>query len=442
MVGFVAAVGVVAAVTISASNAAVVVPSFDPGAAKAVYTVPLDGSQQQLVTTDLNGDGHPDILIAMCKDSCIRPIPITILVNDGKGNFSNQTSALFTNDVPMPENPRQIVVADFNGDGRPDVFIADTGDDRDPYAGFQNTLKLSAPAGKLVDATATLPQASDYSHSACTGDINGDGHPDIYVGNIYGVNHITPRLLLNDGTGHFTIGGSLPGELEDPNFTARYTTCTFADVNGDGKPDLVLGADDHTLDSAVLLNDGAGNFRLLPNAIPPKPFGANAIALNIVPSDVNHDGQIDLLVSFTRGDPFYVGADVQVLINNGDGTFRDETATRLPAQPEGPVPAYFLNLLDLNADHVPDLGLRLGSDDQSTDCYTIDSNGLFHPQGSLGIQTALWSIADLNGDGRPDLVTVGQNTHTVFVTLSRPPRKATPKCKRGQRSTRRHPCHR
>ena len=90
MVGFVAAVGVVAAVTISASNAAVVVPSFDPGAAKAVYTVPLDGSQQQLVTTDLNGDGHPDILIAMCKDSCIRPIPITILVNDGKGNFSNR----------------------------------------------------------------------------------------------------------------------------------------------------------------------------------------------------------------------------------------------------------------------------------------------------------------------------------------------------------------
>ena len=109
---------------------------------------------------------------------------------------------------------------------------------------------------------------------------------------------------------------------------------------------------------------------------------------------------------------------------------------------EGPVPAYFLNLLDLNADHVPDLGLRLGSDGQSTDFYTLDSNGIFHPQGSLGIQTALWSIADLNDDGRPDPVTVGQNTHTVFVTLSRPPRKATPKCKRGQRSTRRHPCHR
>lgn len=440
MVGFVAAAAVVAAVTVLAAGGQAAVPSF--GAVKPVFTLSLDGAQTQLVTTDLNGDGHPDILITVSKDSGIRPIPITVLVNDGKGNFSDQTRSLFTNDVPMPENPRQIVVADFNGDGRPDLFIADHGDDRDPYLGFQNTLILSAPGGKLVDATATLPQASDFSHSACTGDVNGDAHPDIYVGNIYGGNHVTPRLLLNDGTGHFTIGGSLPSELQDPSFPVRYTTCTFADVNGDGKPDLVLGAEDHTANSAVLLNDGAGNFRFLPNAMPPKPFGTNAIALSVVPDDINHDGHIDLLVAFTRGDPFYVSAYVQVLMNNGDGTFRDETATRLPDQPTGPVPVYFLELADLNGDHISDLGLHLGGDGQPTDFYTLDANGIFHPQGTLGIPPTMWSIADLNGDGRFDLVSVPRLSHTVDVFIQRPPTKATPKCKRGQRSTRRHPCRR
>jgi len=423
--------------------AALTLPSFNSGVPKAVYTVPLDGSQTQLVTADLNGDGRPDILITVSKDTGIRPIPVTILVNDGKGNFSDQTRGLFTNDVPMPENPRQIVIADFNGDGRPDVFMADTGDDRDPYAGFQNTLILSAPGSKLVDATANLPQTSDYSHSACTADVNGDGHSDIYVGNIYGGNHVTPRLLLNDGTGHFTIGGSLPAELGDPNFPVRYTTCAFADVNGDGKPDLVLGADDHTPSSAVLLNDGAGDFRFLADAMPPKPFGANAIALNVVPTDVNHDGHPDLLVAFTRGDPFYVDAYVQVLINNGDGIFRDETVTRLPAQPEGTTPAYFLDLLDLDGDGIPDLGLHLGGDGQPTDFYTLDANGIFHPKGSLGVPADLWSIADFNGDRRLDLVAVGRNAHTVVVTLQKPPAKKTvPRCKRGQRSTKRKPCRR
>jgi hypothetical protein len=422
--------------------AAARLPDFGSSPAKAVYNVPLGGAQTQLVTTDLNGDGHPDILITVSQDTGIRPMPITILVNDGKGNFSDQTRSLFTNDVPRPENPRQIVVADFNGDGRPDVFIADTGDDRVPYRGFQNTLILSAPGGELVDATANLPQASDYSHSACVADVNKDGHPDIYVGNHYGGNHVTPRLLLNDGTGHFTVGGSLPPQLGDPSFPVGYTTCTFADVNGDGNPDLILGADDNTPNSAVLLNDGTGNFTPLANAIPAKPFGANAIALNAVPVDVNRDGHLDLLIAFTSGDPFYAYAAIQVLINNGDGTFRDETKTRLPDQPAGLTPVYFLDLLDLNGDHIPDLGLHLGGDNEGEGFYTLGANGSYRFQGSLGVPGSLWSIADLNGDGRLDLVSVARLDHTVYVTLQEPSTKPVPRCKHGQRSTKRKPCRR
>src|SRR5437868_3189946 len=120
--------------------AALSLPSFNPAAANVVYTMPFDGAQSQLVTTDLNGDGHADILITVSKDTGIRPIPVTILINNGKGAFSDQTQSLFTNGVPMPENPRQVIVADFNGDGRPDVFMADHGDDRFPFSGFQNTL--------------------------------------------------------------------------------------------------------------------------------------------------------------------------------------------------------------------------------------------------------------------------------------------------------------
>ena len=106
------------------------------------------------------------------------------------------------------------MIADFNGDHRPDLFIADHGDDHSPFPGYQNTLILSAPGGKLVDATANLPQAYDFTHSVATADVNGDGTTDLYVGNIYGANHVPPEVLLNDGRGHFTVGnGLLPASV-------------------------------------------------------------------------------------------------------------------------------------------------------------------------------------------------------------------------------------
>ena len=97
---------------------------------------------------DFNGDGHQDILIAH-PDShdAQHTFPVTILLGDGHGGFTDGTGSIFAGDVPRTQYPRQIVIADFNGDHRPDMFIADTGDDNPPFPGYQNTLILSAPGG-------------------------------------------------------------------------------------------------------------------------------------------------------------------------------------------------------------------------------------------------------------------------------------------------------
>jgi hypothetical protein len=80
------------------------------------------------------------------------------LINDGTGGFTDKTSQIISGPIPQTIHPRKIVIADFNGDGKPDIFIADHGYDVAPFPGAQSTLILSTPDGHYVDATANLPQ--------------------------------------------------------------------------------------------------------------------------------------------------------------------------------------------------------------------------------------------------------------------------------------------
>ena len=248
----------------------------------------------------MNGDGLNDVLAASNATPFPQnvAVPIQILLNDGHGGFFDGTSQVITGTVPTAVVPRRIVVADFNGDGKPDVFIADTGYDADPFPGGQSKLLLSTPDGHYVDATANLPQELAYTHSATAGDIDGSGHMAIYMGNIHGQLQIGPQLLLNDGTGHFTISsGRLPAAQTDLNKNV-YTTSQFIDVNGTDAPiSFWVGAGNW--DSVVLTNDCTGHFSVLPNALPPKLF-SDGITLDIEPIRLGSSGEPDLLLVFTQ----------------------------------------------------------------------------------------------------------------------------------------------
>ena len=417
---------------------AVLVAVLVPGGSLASDLVPqwgapvlvghVPGGDGPIAVADFNGDGHEDILLARGSPDAQHTFPVTVLLGDGKGNFTDGTSSIFQGDVPRTQVPRQIVIADFNGDHRPDVFIADHGWDHDPWPGYQNTLILSAPGGKLVDATANLPQVYDFTHSAAAADVNGDGTTDLYVGNIYGANHVPPRILLNDGTGHFTVGNGLLPAAQTNLDQNVYTGSTFADVNGDGHPDLVLSGADSTPQSVVLLNDGTGHFNLLPGALPAKPFGPDAIGLDPTPLDINGDGRPDLVIGYTKGNPFYRGRWIQVLINNGDGTFRDETASRLPQSDNSDAWPVFFYPRDLEHNGRIGLGVRT-SGGTGPLLYLLDQNGNFQPgpaiSQSSGVQA--WAFIDAKGDGSNDIVGVIASNVWLWPELRQPQTTPPPK---------------
>jgi hypothetical protein len=323
--------------------------------------------------------------------------------------------------VPQSEHLGKILIEDYNGDGRPDIFIADSGIDGAPFTGRQNKLILSTPACKLVDASANLPQQSDFTHSATVGDVDNDGDVDIYVGNIWGANLIPPQIWLNDGAGHFVVAsGLLPAAQTDFNLN-RYTTSLLVDLNNDGSVDLVLGGDQFGDQNEVLLNDGTGHFTRVPNALPGRPW-PDIVPLDVKSTDFDHDGVADIAIEYSKFDPYYQGRYIQLFRGNGDGTFVDQTASRLfPTQVDNLLTwLLFVHFVDLDGDGNNDLiGQLVGTNADNHRFYMASNTGVFTETSFLaGRLGDVFALVDSRGDGHRDVIdtrNIGNDQHTVSL---------------------------
>jgi len=296
---------------------------------------------------DLNGDGFDDVVVArwvgtlFVNGPALSPL---ILLNDQSGSFFDGTSQLIAAPIPEFFVVREMIIEDFNGDGQLDIFFSNNGYEEiaPGNTGFdceKNGLLLSGADGKLHDVSAThLPDLIDFSHGSSAADIDGDGDIDIWVNNLGCEVNVPSYLLLNDGTGKFTIVADtgVDDGFSAPPFVGRndrlpddFTQgagAQFVDADRDGDQDLYVHVSDGV--HRLLLNDGAGRFSSAPSTSLPAlilPTLNDSIAI-----DLDLDGRQDLVLLEIPGfDPGYV---LQVLINRPGSGFRDETGERLPVQ--------------------------------------------------------------------------------------------------------------
>jgi hypothetical protein len=371
---------------------------------------PAASAVTEVLPVDLNGDGLLDVVVAPLNASqgdLSVPVAPVFLINRGRGRFVDATQDLFGGPAPAVDWARELLTADFNRDGHADIFIADHGhaNDNNPNqvrTGGQDHLLLSTADGHLVDATANLPQQFSFTHSAAVADVNRFSvEPDAlrgFITDIYGQDH-------------------------------SYA-CVFADVNGDGAPDLVVGGGEERGANAsqVLLNDGHGRFTFFTTLPPTIGPPNNAFVIDMKAADVNGDSHVDLVFGETFNDPWYVGTNIQVLINDGTGRFSDETAARLqspPAQARS-WPQRVL-LTDINDDGRPDLtiqyapqGVVLNADPT---VVWVNDDGIFKPVAAPkdGYGSPGGGIAWVNGDGPHALFSVenhplGEAVSHYYVT--------------------------
>lgn len=220
-------------------------------------------------------------------------------------------------------HPRKALVADFNSDGIPDVFLSCHGYDSGTYAGEKNKIILSQANGNFLVTDASTDIG--YWHSASALDVNSDGAIDVVA--VTGGNRLT--TFINNGSGNFTIE---PTGRFSTLASNGYYTIEAIDIDNDGYKDILLGG--HEFDGAitsVLFNPGNYNFNgVNPFALP--VVAGKGVVLDFVVTSPGQNATIWVLRT-GDGSNFYVGKYVQkisVQSLNSSLPLQDQTGSWIP----------------------------------------------------------------------------------------------------------------
>ncbi|MVN75177.1 T9SS type A sorting domain-containing protein [Hymenobacter sp. HMF4947] len=363
----------------------------------ATYTTGADGLYKTTVG-DINGDGKFDLIDTNANGT------IGVLLGSGTGTFSSAT----TYSTGSFTKPYGIALGDVNGDGKLDAITSNDGSSVSVLLGTGN--------GGFSTASLYSTGANTQPQSVVLGDVNGDRNLDVVIAAFNG----TIVVLLNDKNGHF----SAPTAYSLGDQYSRPEDVVLKDFNGDSYLDIAaISSPSISVNLvAVLLNNGNGSFL---SPITYSTGADTAQPLFLAAGDVNGDGKLDIATSNV------LNGSVSVLVNNGVGGFATGVVynARLGADDQIGIIA----MDDINGDGKPDIVVP----NQSRGLIKIllnNGNGIFTPltttfaTGVAKSNPASAVIADLNADGKLDVVTTNYNSKNLGVLLntSSNPLAATP----------------
>lgn len=429
-------------------------------------SAPSYGPQQYFATgarptfvacTDINADGKPDLIVANSDDATISVLLNTTTAGATTPSFASQQ--VFATGA----NPQSFSVADINSDGKPDLIVPNQ--DANSVSVLLNTTAVNATVSTFAPQTAFAVGTSP--RAAAVLDVNGDGEPDIVIANTtsntisvlfsstaqgaatpsFGTQHAFvigkgpialatadidsdgKRDLITANYGDGTVAvirNTTPVGATTPSFATPVllatgvgpTAVTAVDLDGDGKPELIVAnADDD--DIAVLRNITAPNSA--PMFAPPQAYSCGSPPSSVTTADIDSDGMLDIVVDCYG--PLVLLAKQWTSAPWSYGA--PQTAFR------GNVPAnlrYDMVSADVNGDGKSDIALLDWGSGQVFVYVNSTAQGAATPtfSGPFAYPTQPYSssivAADVNEDGKPDLIVAntgnGGDGNSVSVLLN------------------------
>jgi len=291
---------------------------------------------------DVNADGVLDLVVAN-QGPINGDGSVSVLIGKGDGTF--QPAATYDSGGP---GATSVFVADVNGDGLPDIVVANQGSS----SADGSVSVLLNRGGGVFNPAVTYDSGGVDATALTLADVNGDGFPDIIVANYCYPLGSCPQqqggvaVLLNDKAGHFGAAASYP-------VAGPATSIAAGDVNGDGILDIFVGVS--TYGAGFLAGEGTGNF----GAYQPIA-GVEGQVISVAVRDMNGDSINDLLIGlgYCASCDIGLGSGETVLLGMGGGSYGSPVIYTTGGQLAGAIA-----LGDLNGDGKPDVVIPNQCDD-------------------------------------------------------------------------------
>ncbi|WP_092132525.1 FG-GAP-like repeat-containing protein [Polaromonas sp. YR568] len=368
---------------------------------------------------DVNGDGMPDIVL-IDKDEAVAHV----FLAKGDGSFLAQPVSTDVNGSGWTESAYPRYLIDVNGDGRADLVMA-ANSEAEVYVFLGQANGSFSQQAVVTDVNGSGWISSAYPRRFA--DVNGDGLLDFVL---IDKDEAVPYVFLGKEDGSF-MAQPVSTDVNGSGWTESAYPRYLMDVNGDGRADLVMVANSEA-QVHVFLGQENGSFSQQALSTDVDGSGWTSSAFSRQFADVNGDGLPDfILISKDEAVP-------HVFLGKGDGTFLGQPVSTDIDGNGWAESTYLRNFADINGDGRADLVMTLISE-AKTYVWLGQADGSFVQQPvSTDINGDGWTssayvreFADINGDGKSDLILVTESEAIMHVSLSRFPASLLQSVSRG-----------